>query len=222
MAHKLPSRSNSPTYILGLDVSSSVIGIALFEDKGDHGELKLVHHIKPVVKPKTSNKIKELFEKTKIFREEFLKDYVDYGITRVIIEEPLLRSININTVATLLKFNGMISKDVYELLGVVPEYISSYDARKHSYPVLMALRTHNKKGEPYTEKEISKGKPVLFGAYPWDIDKKEVIFEHVSKEFPDIKWIMNNKNNIAQENYDRSDAIAVALGGMAITGHWKR
>jgi Holliday junction resolvasome RuvABC endonuclease subunit len=222
MAHKLPSRSNSPTYVLGLDVSSSVIGIALFEDKGDHGDLKLIHHIKPVVKPKTNDKIKELFEKTKIFREEFLKDYVDYGITRVIIEEPLLRSININTVATLLKFNGMISKDVYELLGVVPEYISSYDARKFSYPVLMALRTHNKKGKPYTEKEIAKGKPVLFGAYPWDIDKKEIIFEHVSKEFPDIKWIMNNKNNLAQENYDRSDAVAVALGGMAKSGDWKR
>jgi hypothetical protein len=47
----------------------------------------------------------------------------------VVIEEPLLQSNNVNTVATLLRFNGMISKSVFDTLGVVPDFISSYDAR---------------------------------------------------------------------------------------------
>jgi hypothetical protein len=50
----------------------------------------------------------------------------------VVIEEPLLQSNNVNTVATLLRFNGMISKSVFDTLGV-PDFISSYDARKYSF-----------------------------------------------------------------------------------------
>ena len=45
-----------------------------------------------------------LFEKARIFEEEFLIKYLDLGIDKVIIEEPLVRSNNVNTVATLLRF----------------------------------------------------------------------------------------------------------------------
>ena len=53
-------------YILGLDVSTSTIGISLFEDKGTYGKLKLLHHVTPIVKPKPKSKMQELFEKAKI------------------------------------------------------------------------------------------------------------------------------------------------------------
>ena len=132
-------------YILGLDVSTKTIGIALFEDKGDNGDLKLLHHITPKVKPNPKDKMQQLFEKARIFEEEFLNKYVGIGITRVIIEEPLLRSNNVNTVATLLRFNGMISRSVYNILGLVPEFISSYDARAYSFPELMQVELTIKK-----------------------------------------------------------------------------
>ena len=90
-------------YILGLDVSTKTIGIALFEDTGGKGDLKLLHHVTPKVKPNPKDKMQQLFEKARIFEEEFLNKYADIGIGRVIIEEPLLRSNNVNTVATLLK-----------------------------------------------------------------------------------------------------------------------
>jgi hypothetical protein len=48
---------------------------------------------------------------------------VSVNITTVVIEEPLLQSNNVNTVATLLRFNGMISKSVFDTLGVVPDFI---------------------------------------------------------------------------------------------------
>ena len=62
------------------------------------------------------------------FNEGFLKnisEYTDKKITDVVIEEPLLSSNNINTVATLLRFNGMIADAVYNTLGLVPIFISS-------------------------------------------------------------------------------------------------
>ena len=55
--------SKEPEFLLALDVSTSTIGIALFEDMGDHGELKLLHHVSPKVKPQPSSKMEELFRK---------------------------------------------------------------------------------------------------------------------------------------------------------------
>ena len=56
------------SFLLALDVSTSTIGIALFEDLGNKGELKLLHHVSPIVKPKPSSKMEELFKmQDKIF-----------------------------------------------------------------------------------------------------------------------------------------------------------
>lgn len=60
-----------PNFILALDVSTSTIGIALFEDLGDSGELKLLHHVSPKVKPKPENKMEELLKKLKFFKLNF-------------------------------------------------------------------------------------------------------------------------------------------------------
>ena len=207
-------------YILGLDVSTSTIGISLFEDKGTYGKLKLLHHVTPIVKPKPATKMQELFEKAKIFEVEFLEKYADVGIVKVIIEEPLLRSNNVNTVATLLRFNGMISRAVYDILGIVPEYISSYDARKYAFPQLTQIRTTNKKGEQLTEKEIAKNKPVLFGAYPTDVDKKMVIWELIADLEPQITWLFDKKGKLKKENFDMSDAFAACYGKQKMDGFW--
>lgn len=207
--------------ILGLDVSTSCIGISLIEDKGTYGKLELLHHVTPIVKPKPASKMQELFEKARIFEEDFLNKYADVGITKVIIEEPLLRSNNVNTVATLLRFNGMISRAVYDTLGIVPEYISSYDARCYGFPELMAIRTINKKGEPYTEKEIAKKNPVLFGAYDDSVDKKTVVWELVADMEPQITWIYDKKGKLKKENFDMTDAYCAVLGHMKKEGFWK-
>jgi len=66
-----------PEFLLALDVSTSTIGIALFEDLGTSGELKLLHHVSPKVKPKPENKMEELFRKVEIFEQEFLVNYAN-------------------------------------------------------------------------------------------------------------------------------------------------
>ena len=203
--------TKEPEFLLALDVSTSTIGIALFEDLGDRGELKLLHHVSPKVKPKPDNKMEELFRKVEIFEKEFLSHYSDFGITKVVIEEPLLQSNNVYTIATLLRFNGMISKSVYDTIGVVPEFISSYDARKYAFPELMAVRKTKKDWTPLTEKQIAKNVPVLFGDYPFDVDKKMVIFEKVCDIEPQIKWILDKHNKLKKENFDMSDAYTCGL-----------
>lgn len=180
--------------ILGLDVSTKTIGIALFEDNGENGDLKLLHHVTPKVKLDSSNKMEELFEKARIFEQEFLNDYADMGITRAVIEEPLLQSNNVYTVATLLRFNGMIARSVYETIGVIPEFISSHDARKYAFPELMSIRTTKKNGELKSEKDIAKSVPTLFGAYDHDVDKKMVIWELVSDLEPQIGFMTRKTN----------------------------
>jgi hypothetical protein len=207
--------------ILGLDVSTKTIGISLFEDIGENGKLQMLTHITPIIKPKPTDNIELLIKKAQVFQFEFLEKYSDIDITRVIIEEPLLQSNNVNTVSTLLRFNGMICKSVYEVLNIIPEFISSYDARKYAFPDLMQVRTHNKKGEPYTDKEIDKKQPVLFGSYSWDTDKKVVIWERVNEIEPQIVWMYDKHQKLVKENYDMTDAYACVLGQMRKEGKWK-
>ena len=208
-------------YIMGLDVSTKVSGVALFENKGDHGELKLLHHVAPKIKSNNLTKIEELCQKVTIFEKEFLSKYKDFGITRVIIEEPLLRSNNVHTVGTLLRFNGMICRSVYETLGVSPDFISSYDSRAHAFPELMAKRTFTKKGEPIPQKVIDKNKPVLFGAYPYEVDKKEVIWEKVADLEPKVAWLYDRRGFLKKENFDMSDSFVCCYAKMKMDGIWK-
>jgi hypothetical protein len=207
--------------ILGLDVSTKTIGISLFEDRGDKGKLMFLKHVTPKVKPKPQSKMEELVRKVEIFETEFLKLYQNFNITKVVIEEPLLRSNNINTVGTLLKFNGMISMSVYRVLKIVPEFISSYDARCYGFPELMEKRTIKKNGTPYTPNEIAKKKPTLFGGYPTDVDKKMIVWEKVADLEPHIVWDYTKKKTLAKENFDMTDAYAAVLGFMRKEGSWK-
>lgn len=212
--------NNKAEYLLSLDVSTTTIGIALFEDLGTTGKLTLLNHVSPKVKPKPESKMEELFRKIEIFEEEFLMKYTDIGITRVVIEEPLLQSNNVYTIATLLRFNGMISKSVYDALGVVPEFISSYDARKYAFPELMAKRTHKKDGTPLTEKAIEKNKEVLFGGHDFKVDKKYVLWEKVSELEPQIQWFYDKNNKLKKETFDTTDAYTAARGYMNKIGVW--
>lgn len=208
---------NKNEIILGLDISTQCIGFCLLENDGsEYGKIIELTHISPKVSSKTDENEK-LFLKKKIF-EEFIKKYIDLGIKTVVIESPLLRSNNVNTVSTLLRFNGMVSDCVYNILGIVPNYISSYDAREYSFPELMSIRKYGKDEKQYEyskiHKEIKDCKLVLFGGYPWTIDKKTVIQGKVADVFPDIEWLYNKNDELKKENFDACDAYVAVLGFM--------
>lgn len=213
---QIESKKTEKSYVVGLDISTKTIGMSLFDI---HGKLVELTHFTPKIKPQPENKLEELFRKVDAF-ERVLTRYVELDIQKVIIEEPLLNSNNVRTVATLLKFNGMISKIVDEVLGVTPEFISSYDARAFAFPELMTVRTHDKKGQPYKEKELKDKKPVLFGGYPWEVDKKQVIFEKVADREPQIVWEYDKNMRLKKENFDMTDSYAAVMGYMKKNGYW--
>lgn len=202
-------------YLLALDASTKTVGIALFDLNTK--KLVLLTHVSPVVKPQPESKMEELFKKVDIFENEFLNKYKDFGIKHVIIEEALLGSNNIFTVGTLLKFNGILSRGVYDILGVVPEFISSYEARKNAFPELMAKRRFKKDGTPLTDKEILKNKAVLFGDYHHDVDKKEILWNKVSELEPQINWLFDKSGKLKKESFDLSDAYVAGLAWINLT-----
>lgn len=173
--------------VLALDISTTCIGLAILDNSGQVIDLS---HISPKG---------TLFEKAKQVKEH-LSQY--NGITDVAIESPLLGSNNINTVGTLLRFNGMVSLVCFELFNVQPEYISTYEARKNAFPDLM------QKGK--------SGKVVLFGGYPSNVDKKEIIRQKVSEAYPSIQWEINRNGKIKKEMFDRSDSVCVGLAYLSI------
>lgn len=185
---------NSPK-ILGLDISTKTIGFALFDLTGS--KLLELTHFSPKIKPQPEDKLEELLKKADAFKKH-IENYKDMGILRVIIEEPLLNSNNIYTVQTLLRYNTMICKIIYDTLGIVPTFISTYNARKFAFPDLVGKN--------------DKGKNVLFGGYPKDIDKKQVIWEHVNAVCADVKWLYDKNNKLKKENFDMSDAATAVIG----------
>lgn len=204
--------------ILGLDISTKTIGCCLLlNDDSKYGKIIELTHVSPKT-PRKMDKVMALFQKTEIFRQEFLKKYADFGITKVVIESPLLTSNNSVTCGELLKFNGMISLAVYEELHVVPSYISSYEARKYSFPELMSIRKFDKSGKNYAKTKImsaiKNNKFVLFGNFPWDVDKKSVLQSNVAEIFPTIEWIYKNNGDLSEENFDAVDAYIACYGQM--------
>ena len=195
---------NSPK-VLGLDISTKTIGWALFDIKTQ--ELLELTHVSPRPKSKDTeeNKMLELILKSEIFKTK-LEDYKKLGIVSVIIEEPLLNSNNVYTIQTLLRFNTLICKTIYDIIGIVPEFISTYNSRKFAFPELV--------------KENDKKKHVLFGGLPKDVDKKMIVWELVAKREPQIQWQYTKNQTLKKENFDQTDAYTCVLGYMRSKGIW--
>tara|TARA_R100000664_G_C2759764_1_gene149893 strand:- start:9825 stop:10421 length:597 start_codon:yes stop_codon:yes gene_type:complete len=189
--------------ILGLDVSTKTIGWALFDYQTK--ELLELTHFSPIIKPKPEDKLLEVIKKADEFGKK-LEEIKDFGIIKVIIEEPLLTSNNVYTVGALLRYNSMITKVVYDKLNILPTYISTYQSRKHSFPSLFAKNKN--------------GRNVLFGKYPKGCNKKHIVWEHVKKLEPQIEWLYTRNNTLKKECYDMADAYTCVRGFMCQEGIW--
>lgn len=124
----------------------------------------------------------------------------------MIIEEPLINSNNVYTVSTLMRYNAFIIKSIYNVLGVIPDLVSTYNARKYAFPQLVAKNKQNRK--------------VLFGGYEKGCDKKHIIWQQVSNLEPHLTWEMTRNQTLKKENYDMADAYTCVLGYMKKEEIW--
>ena len=109
--------------ILGLDVSTSVVGITILDEKG-----RFVH-----ITYCDLRKEKDFFKKTMIIREK-LKDVLEFPITEIYIED-IMQSFSggmssAKTITQLARFNGIVSYIAYELSGLTPVYLNVNSIRK--------------------------------------------------------------------------------------------
>ena len=108
--------------ILGLDVSTSIIGVCLLEDnkiiKADYIDLRKVSgllHKAQAVEDYINNNLKEV-KIEHIFIEQALMFFRRGGSTA-------------KTMAILQNFNGVVSWLCFKLLGLEPQYITPISAR---------------------------------------------------------------------------------------------
>lgn len=216
-----------PSLILGLDISTACIGIAITYDNGENEpQIQFISHVSPKI-DKNIKGIEALILRKQIFEDNFLNRLNDIlkdiqcplkTITECVIESPMIYASsgsNAATVAQLLQFNGLLSESIYRVLNIIPHYVSSSDARMYSFPELISIRKFNKKGEIYPlshiEKAIKDNHLILFGTYPFDCDKKCVMMNLIRDKYPNIPWLYNKKGELIKENYDSCDALVCAL-----------
>lgn len=192
---------NDKSFLISLDVSTTTIGMSVFDF---NGKLHSLTHLTPKVK--CEYKIEELIKKVDLFNKFLdLNKLDEINIIDIVIEEPLLKSNNANTIGTLLRFNGMITKLMHDKYKIFPKYINTYDSRKNGFPQLFSPN--------------AKGQKVLFGGYAKDTDKKHVIWEFVRDEQPQLKWLYDKNGKLKKENYDMTDSYACGKGYLRLNGY---
>lgn len=126
--------------ILGLDVSTSVIGICIL-DSNSGKKLQSLEFL-------NLKREKNLFAKALDFRDNITK-YKPLNIQHIAIEEPLVMykpgASRAQILAKLAMFNGMISVICFTIFGIEPKYYNVNHARKLSFPDLKFKKGEDRK-----------------------------------------------------------------------------
>jgi len=197
-------------YIWSLDISTTNIGSALWDNKGKLIELK---HLALKTDKNTPIENRDLY-KAEIFKKYVLeyKDRVLHElngeIIHIIVEEPLGGSNNANTVSLLFGFNGICRYILSTIFGIFPMKISVYESRKLFCTEL--VKVSKVKGEI---------KETLSFPPEYRNEKKLYIWKKVCKLEPQIEWFYKkNSTNPKDMCFDMSDSYAVGVAGLKQLG----
>lgn len=176
--------------ILGIDCSSSCIGLGLIEiDKKNKIKFIAADHISPIKHDDITLRLADTRDKLIAAIDKYSPDHI--AIENIIAYMPGKSSAN--TIITLATFNRMACLLSFDYLGKSPELFGVINIR------------HGLKITP---------------AFPAKEEMPELVAHHLGIKFP---WIFNKKKNKVVENFDRADAIAVALfQAFVMTGKCKQ
>jgi hypothetical protein len=169
---------------LGLDISTSVIGVSLFNNEDKICSLEYIKF-----KQKST-----IFEKLDDFTNyiDKLDDalFLKENLKHISIEEPLKKFkgkfSNSDTIQKLTFMNAMVSGYIYQKFKIEPRYYNVSTARKIALPTLT----------------IPQSAP----------NKKYLVWEKVVEKEPQINWKYSKRTHqLMQENFDMSDAYVVGL-----------
>ena len=197
-------------YIWSLDISTTNIGMALWDDNGKLIELKHLELKTDKNTPVENRDIykAEIFKKYVLDFKERVLNELNGEIVEVIVEEPLGGSNNSNTVSLLFGFNGICRYILYTVFGIYPMKISVYESRKLFCDEL--VKVSYVKGE---KKETLSFPP------EYRKEKKLYIWKKVCNLEPQIDWFYKkNSDNPKDMCFDMSDSYAVGFAGLKILG----
>lgn len=175
---------------VSFDISTSCIGVSIFNE---NFELTSVKALKM-----TTNK--DCQDDPEITKGDGFKKFVEelkiYEIIDIFVEEPLVKSNNVYTVNKLLKFNGICSYILRDVLGIIPKFMSVDEVRRIFCP---EMTEYDAKKNKFTLKFKSR-----------KVDPKTYIFEKIAKDYENIAWLFNKNGKLKTENFDITDSIALA------------
>jgi len=197
-------------YIWSLDISTTNIGVALWDMKGKlielkHLELKLGKDIP--VEDRDMHKA-EIFRKYVEDYKERIKRELNGEIANILVEEPLGGSNNANTVSLLYGFNGICRYLLFRVFDVYPKKISVYESRKLFCHELVHL-------------EKKKGEMVEVLSFPPEYikEKKLYIWKKVCTLEPQIEWFYKkDSSNPKDMCFDMADSYCVGVAGLKQMG----
>lgn len=113
--------------ILGLDISTSITGFTVIDDKGS-----II--VNDAWDFRNKNKFDCIFDKASHVKKQIIELSKKYNIKKVYIEKSLQSFStgfsSAKTLSTLSSFNGTVSWICFEVFGHKPEYIAATSARK--------------------------------------------------------------------------------------------
>ena len=170
--------------ILGLDISTSVVGVAIVDPETK--DLIVSEHI-------DLTKIDSVFSKAELVGSELWQIGNNHYIKNLFVETALMRFIpgrsRADTIVKLAKFNGIVSWMCYDTFGLQPTYLNVNTARS-LYGLSFPRGTKGPKR------------------------KKMVIEAVIEKEKTAFKYEMaRGGKNYKKGTDDRADAIVIARAG---------
>lgn len=196
-------------YSWSLDISTTNVGAALWDENGKLVELKhLELKVDSSIPQEERILVKaDIFAKYICEYEKRVKERYGAKIENVFVEAPFSNTPkNINTTAMLLGFNGIARYILYKQFGKQPYLITVYQSRKIFCPELVKT----------TKKRNGEIKETL--SFPKGVDKKEYIWKKVSKLEPNIQWFYTRNNTLKSSSFDMSDAYCVGYSGLKVFG----
>lgn len=187
--------------IIGLDISSSIIGISLFEDNGVLYNLDYID----------LRKIDSFFKKADYVRDKFKKIFESLNNKVILISiEECAQSFrkgfsSAQTLSTLARFNGVVSQIAYETFKIEPLYYNVVSSRKSlgikldksgdidTKEQIVAWVSSNEVDFKWPKRRLTKGKNVgteIYEQYCYDMADAYVIGKIAVKQYA--------KNNITQ------------------------
>jgi len=152
--------------ILGLDVSTSITGATVIDDKGNV----------VLCEAWDTRKLKNFFDKAAYIKSCLADIRIKFPITKIVIEQSLqmFRAgfSSAKTLTLLSKFNGVVSWLCYDAFDIAPEYVSAVSARKQigikvprGTKAKKVVLEHIKNNVPNFEYELTKAGNPKPGSY---------------------------------------------------------